>query len=173
LSFSIDDTYGIRLVQHGGGTVGQISTFVVVPARDFAFAILTNANRGSQLVREVTQWLLQEYLDTEAPNPTAIDSSEDELSAFVGHYERPFADLDLGMLGGRLIGLHRYKKGFPTEDAPPPPDSPPLSLARCASDRLLVLDGPYQHMTADAVYTEDGSLNWIRFGGRLFRKADT
>src|SRR5262249_44546777 len=35
---------GVRIVRHGGGTLGQLSAFQLVPERDFALTILTNAD---------------------------------------------------------------------------------------------------------------------------------
>jgi len=79
----------------------------------------------------------------------------------------PFDDLELGMLGGRLIGQITIKQSFPTPDSPLPPPTPPFSLMCCEEDRLLVLDGPYADTTADVIRNEDGSIGWIRAGGRI------
>lgn len=167
LPWSVDETTSVRQISHGGGTVGQTSLLTLVPERRFAVAVLTNADRGSVLTRDVTEWALRAYLDVETERPTPIESAPEELGAFVGRYSRPFADLDLGMLGSRLIGQIAVKQPFPTPDSPLPPPSPPFSLARCEADRLLVLDGPYADSTAEVVRTGDGSIGWIRISSRI------
>ena len=169
LPFSIDDTHGVRLVSHGGGTVGQASLLAMVPEKALAFVVLTNADRGNALIADVTRWVFRELLGIEIEDPKPIDSTEDELARLVGRYERPFVDLELGLLHGRLVGQLAYKKSFPTEDAPPIPMPPPMALARCDDDRLIVLDGPTKDQTLDVI-ARGGAIEWLRFGGRVLRR---
>jgi hypothetical protein len=45
-------------------------------------------------------------------------------------------------------------------------------VALCEEDRLLVLDGPAKDTLGDVIRKPDGSIGWLRFGGRLHvRKA--
>jgi hypothetical protein len=71
------------------------------------------------------------------------------------------------MLCGRLIGQIVSKGGFPTRESPPPPPPAPVALGLCAKDRLIVIDGPFKDTTLDVVYKPDGSVGWLRSGGRL------
>ena len=170
LTWRVDKIDGTRQVSHGGGTTGQISLLALIPGHDFAIAIFTNANRGGILTREISRWALQEYLGLETPAPTPIESSEEELAPYVGPYRRPFADIELGLLGGKLVGQVTPKRGFPTKDTPPSPTPPPMTLALCDKDRLLVLDGPYKDTRADVIRQADGPIGWLRFSGRLHRR---
>lgn len=56
---------------------------------------------------------------------------------------------------------------FPSEHVPPPPAAPPMSLARCEPDRLLVIDGRFKDALVDVIRNPDGSIGWLRAGGRL------
>jgi len=167
LTWAIEEIDGVRQVSHGGGTVGQITLLALIPEHDFAVAVLTNANRGGFLTREVSRWALKQYLGLEIADPTPIEASEEELTPYVGRYGRPFADIELGVLGGKLVGQMTYKGSFPTKDAPPPPAPPPMSLALCEKDRLLILDGPFKDAKAEVVRKRDGSIGWLRASGRL------
>jgi CubicO group peptidase (beta-lactamase class C family) len=167
LAWMIDDTHGTQLVSHGGGTLGQVSLFTLVPEYDFAIAIFTNADRGGLLNAQVIRWVLNEFLGVEIPNPKPIEATEEELSAYVGRYSRPFMDIELGMLGGKLIGQVVPKGGFPTKDSPPQPPPPPMSIGLCEKDRLLVLDGPFKDAKADVLRDPDGSTGWLRVSGRI------
>ncbi|MFN2151644.1 MAG: hypothetical protein ACK2T5_08615, partial [Anaerolineales bacterium] len=89
----------------------------------------------------------------------------------IGSYQRSFADIHLGMLGGRLIGQLIFKKGFPAEDSPPPPPPPPFTIGLCEEDRLIVLDGPLKSGRAEVIRKADGSIGWLRFG-RIYKKLD-
>ena len=102
----------------------------------------------------------------EIPDPTPIESSKEVLASYVGHYARPIADIELGILGGDLVVQITYKGRFPGQDSPPPA-LPPMRLALCETDRLLVLDGPFKDGKAEIVRNPDGSIGWLRIGGRI------
>ena len=170
LAWFVRDVDGTRTISHGGGTVGQVSLLTLVPDRDFAVAVLTNANRGGSVTNRVSRWALKECLGLESPDPTPIESSVEQLAPYVGRYVRPFQDIELGILGGRLVGQVTPKGGFPSHDSPVPPPPAPMSLALCEPDRLLVLDGPMKDSRAEAIRKADGSIGWLRASGRIHRR---
>jgi hypothetical protein len=152
---------------HGGGTTGQVSLLTLLPEHNFAVAVFTNADRGGFVTDDVTHWALKHYLEVKIPKPEPIETPEEELAAYVGRYRNPFTDIELGMLSGKLVAQVVYKRGFPAQDSPPPPPPPPMSLALCEKDRLLILNGPFKDGTADVVRKPDGSIGWLRVGGRI------
>ena len=169
----VDEIEGARQLRHGGGTRGQISLLVLVPEHDLAVAVLTNADPGGSITDEVRRWVLKEILGLEAPRAEPIDAEEEELAQYAGRYRGYYTDLDLGVLGGKLEGQVTYKRGFPNEDVPPAPAPPPMSVALCDEDRLLVTDGPAKDALGDAIRRSDGSIGWLRFSGRLHEREDT
>jgi len=170
LSWGINDTYRMRQLSHGGGTNGQVSLLLLVPERDFAIAILTNGAQGGFVTDRVSRWALKGYLGLEIPDPAPIEASPEELAQYAGCYGRPFAEIELGMLGGKLIGQMTFKGGFPTEDTPPPPAPPPATLGLCEKDRLLVLDGSFKNAKAEVVRKPDGAIGWLRVSGRICQR---
>ena len=170
LSWRLETVNGLRLVSHGGGTLGQVTHLTLVPERGFAVAVFTNSEAGGAVTAAVTDWALKMYQEIERPKPQPVEASEDQLAAFVGSYLRPMIELELGMLGGRLTGQMTIKQGFPTSDSPPPPAPPPMTLGLCEDDRLIVLDGSAKGDTADVIRQADGSIGWLRFGGRIHRR---
>jgi hypothetical protein len=167
LTWGRQEVGGTVQVAHGGGTKGQVSHLALLPEHGFALATLTNADRGGFVTQAVRRWALREVLGIEVPEPEPIESSVEQLAQFAGQYRAFYTDLELGVLGGKLVGQVTYKRGFPSEDVPPHPAPPPASLARCAEERLLVLDGPAKDGQAEVIRRPDGSIGWIRFGGRL------
>jgi CubicO group peptidase (beta-lactamase class C family) len=163
LSWSVDDTYGTCLVSHGGGTNGQSTMLQLVPEHEFALVVLTNADRGGTVIQKLGQWVLKQYLGLEVPDPTPIEASVEDLAAYAGLYSRPAADVELGLLGGRLIAQLIFRIHFPTEDSPPPPPPRPA----CEKDRLFALDGEAKGEKADILRKPDGSIGWLRSGGRI------
>jgi CubicO group peptidase (beta-lactamase class C family) len=168
LSWFISEIEAKRILSHSGDTNGHHSSLVLIPEDNFAIAILTNGGGGQSAVSEISRWALKQYLGLETIELMPIESSEQELAPYVGRYSRPFADIELGMLGGELVGQVRYKKaGFSAKDSLPPPAPPSMSLALCEKDRLLVLDGPSKGARSEFVRKSDGSIGWLRFGGRI------
>jgi CubicO group peptidase (beta-lactamase class C family) len=158
---------GPRQISHSGGTKGQISLLVLVPERDFALAVLTNGEAGGKLTDKLRRWVLREYLDIEDPEPEAIEADPELLAQYAGKYHGYHADLELGLLAGKLVGQLVFKRGFPSEDVPPPPAPPPMTVGLCEPDRLLALDGGAKGERADAIRKADGSIGWLRRSGRL------
>jgi hypothetical protein len=134
-----------------------------------ALAVLTNADAGGAVTGSVRDWFLEHYLGLKEAKPEPIEASKEELAEFVGFYSRPFADVELGLLNGRLVGQMIYRQGFPSKDTPPPPPPPPSAMTLCEADRLIVLDGPGKDGTVDVIRKPDGSIGWLRLG-RIYRK---
>jgi CubicO group peptidase (beta-lactamase class C family) len=156
------------IISHGGGTNGQVTQLSLLPEHDFGLAIFTNSDQGGKLIEEVHKYLLKTYLNVEIPMPKEIESTREQLSAYVGIATRPGANIYLEMLGDYLVGLDEYTIGFPTENDPPPPLTPPFRLGRCAEDRLIVLDGDGKDMPVDVFRNAEGMINYIR-AGRMYR----
>jgi CubicO group peptidase (beta-lactamase class C family) len=169
LSWAVDETHGVRQVSHGGSTVGQNTHLLLVPEHGLAVAVLTNAGNGGSVIKEATRFAMKQYLGIEVSDPEPLEASEEELAQFVGRYSRPFADIELGMLGGRLVSQVTPKGRFPTEAAPIAPMPLPAPLGLCGEDRLLVLDGPSKGQRGEIIRHADGSIGWLRFG-RIHRR---
>jgi CubicO group peptidase (beta-lactamase class C family) len=167
LPWAIDETWGTPLVSHGGGTNGQVSQLTLAPEHNFAVAVLTNADRGGIITRDVTRRALKEYLGLEITEPEPLDVPVEELAAYTGYYRGWFSDAELCVLAGRLVGQIFDKRGFPSDDDPPSAPPPPMSLAVCGDDRLLVMDGPSKDAKIHIVRNPDGSIGWLRTGLRL------
>lgn len=167
LAWFIEDENGTKRVQHGGGTIGQDSSLVLVPEHRFAIVILTNAYRGAILTRDVRRWALKQYLGVQVKDPTSVDASKEDLLPYVGRYRCPFSAIDIGLVGDKLIGVVTYKAGFPTEDAPPLSSPAPMTLALHQKDSLVVTGKDSKGQRWDFIRKEDGSIGWLRAGARL------
>ena len=172
LTWRTEEIAGTRQISHGGGTRGQITLLVLVPERELALAVLTNGSQGGLVTDAVRRWILQEYLDMDDVKPEAIQTPDGELAQYAGYYRGFFNDAELGMLGGKLVGQITYKRGFPGEQVPPRPAPPPMSIGLCETDRLLVLDGRAKDTLGDIIRKPDGTIGWLRFGGRLHTREE-
>ncbi len=170
LTWHLSDEGGVRQVSHGGSTLGQNASLVLVPERGFALAILTNSGAGRRLIRDVTRSAFREFLGVTLEDPKPIAATEAELRPYVGFYTRPFADVELLWKDGRLLAQPKTKGGFPNRTSPVPPPGPPVPLALYAKDRLVVPEGPQQGSRAEIIRRADGSIGWLRWGGRIHRR---
>jgi CubicO group peptidase (beta-lactamase class C family) len=168
LSWHIADWDGLRTFGHGGGTNGQVSMLTLIPEHNTVLVVFTNADKGSDLIDDVQRWFMKTYFGVERKEPEPMDSTEEELRAFVGRYERPSADVELGLLAGQLVGQVQPKEGFPDPSVVPPPP-PPMSVVRCEENRLLITNGPWKKAQIDVIRNPDGSIGWLRLG-RLYKR---
>ncbi len=167
ISWFLREIEGVRIVEHGGGTNGQISAFMFAPERNFALTVLTNANRGGELTQSIEKWALKHYLGIAETEPVPESRSDQELAAYVGQYTSSTTTLDLTAEDGALVAVMSLHD-FPADA--PPPTPPPFRMAFCAKDRLVALDGLMEGGTAEFLRDNDGAIEWLRMGGRIQRR---
>jgi len=170
LTWMLEDVGGVRTVRHGGGTVGQQTTFVFVPSRNFALAVLTNADRGSELHGEATKWMLKKYLGLADPEPAILDATADQLAPYAGRYTAAMADIELTVRDGGFLLQRIPKGGFPNKEQPAPPLPPPVRAALYGENLLIGLDEPMQGTRGEFLRDADGSIAWLRLGSRAHRR---
>ena len=168
------DRYGdFTMCHHGGATNGQMAFLGIIPDHKLAFVFLTNGSSGRELNRRLTEHILKEWygVDMFSPKPVNLPALE-SLKEFAGVYSRPFADVHVGVLGGRLIAQWIFRGGFPDEQSPLTPAPPPATLALCEGDFLKVADGPSRGARVDVLRDRDGQIAYLRFGMRLHQKTE-
>src|SRR5262249_24393924 len=94
IAWMLRDVGGVRVVSHGGATNGQLSAFEMVPERKFAVTVLTNADRGAELHREVVRWALEAYLGVVEDELQALDLSKQRLAEYLGPYKTTVIPFD-------------------------------------------------------------------------------
>ena len=162
----------IRTLAHGGTLGGHILLLEIVPERNFAIAILTNANSGWRLIQEVERAALKSYLDAAyGPNqaiahrglvetlPSAEPLAEQpDPKPYLGSYARPSNTYLVRTDGGKLV----------VEDRPNGGGNPRVFfVAFYGPDRLVVIEGPGRGQSMEFVRGADGRVNWIRVVGRV------
>jgi CubicO group peptidase (beta-lactamase class C family) len=161
-------TQGPTVVQHGGDWSGQHSGFLFVPKRDFAITLLTNSESGPLLLAELfaDDWALQELAGVNNLPAVPRELPPRRLAEYVGTYVSQQIGLDgkpedLGLDitadGGQLAagvdGQNLFRFAFYRKD---------FFLA-------LNPDGSPTHTRANFVRGTNGHVEWLRYGGRLFR----
>jgi CubicO group peptidase (beta-lactamase class C family) len=166
ISWFIDDYDGEKLVSHGGTTYGQQSAFVMIPERDFAITVLTNSSRGMEVHSKVVAKALSLHLGLERQLPTPISSNGSELTRYEGRYVDAFktAAIEVSVRGR---ALRATIAGFNGEDA----GFAPFDLAPYATDKVVIQGGRLDGLRAEFLRDGRNRVRWIRFGGRMWRRA--
>lgn len=173
ISWWLRDAGGVRLVSHGGNTIGQDSGFDMVPERNFAVATLTNCSpNGGQFNEEMRRWTLQNYLDIVERDPEPVTLSESELLRYAGRYETIAATADIAVSGGGLMVTVEIKPEVLAQlhaAGEEEPDQPPLPLGLLPGpgDRYVVTGGPGKGMKGYFARSEQGEVTAVHLGGRL------
>ena len=165
LTWGIDDVTGVRLIHHGGGTNGQVAHLSFAPDSQTVLAVLTNAQRGG----EVVQAALDRVVDALGGRKPERISVILEPAEYLGTYRSPLLDAELATTDGGLQLTITSRGGFPTEDSPPMPSPPPVTVEFFERDRLFIPDGPGAGTEAEFLRGPDGRIAWLRFGGRVMQ----
>lgn len=152
---------GLHTYSHGGTLAGHILLLEIVPERNFAIAILTNANSGWRLIQDVERAALKSYLGaTYALNQgiahrglvetlPAVEplAKQPDFAPYVGSYARPSNTVVVRIDTGRLM----------VDNAP---------VAFFGPDRAVVTDGTDRGQTIEFVRDGRGRVMWVRVVGR-------
>jgi CubicO group peptidase (beta-lactamase class C family) len=153
-----------HMLGHGGGTNGQIAEFCFIPEHNFAFACLSNHQRGGEVTRAARTAALQ-TIGIAEPQRTPVELNADE---YLGRYTSPLYDVELTGGDGKLTITMTNKGGFPKSDSPALPSPPPVTVAFFDRDRLFVTEGPRGE--AEFLRGTDGRIAWFRIGGRAMAR---
>jgi CubicO group peptidase (beta-lactamase class C family) len=178
LAWHIRKVGAVHTYGHGGTLGGHILLLELVPERNFAIAILTNANTGWRLIQDVEREALRSYLGiTYAPNqaiahrglvetlPSATPlARQPDLALYAGTYLRPSNSYIVRAEGGKLIVQDKPNAG----GGGTPREYP---IAFFGPDRAVVTDGPDVGQSIEFVRDDAGGVRWIRVVGRVAVRA--
>ena len=167
LGWSVELVDGEWWISHRGVTNGQVCILRLAPSRKFGVAVLTNAQHGAQAAERISSEAMRLFLGIEPSAPSPRDSTATEFAELVGIYVCPFSEVRLSLRNASLAADVTYLKGFPNEEAQPFPAPPTMNVDLCGNDRLVVLDGAYIGQKVEVLRGTDGSIESIRFDGRI------
>jgi len=170
LSWMTRTWHGVRIVFHGGGTLGQISSFTFLPERNFALAVNTNAGSGGMMAMEATREAIAELVGFKEPEPIHIPMSAAQLAEYAGLYRAALQDFEIKLDGDHLVLQTIPKGGFPTKETPAGPRPPATRMAFIGIDHVITLDPPLKDMQAEFLRNPNGQLAWFRASARIHKR---
>jgi CubicO group peptidase (beta-lactamase class C family) len=175
ISWLMRDVGGVRVVAHGGSTNGQQSTFDIVPELDFAITVLTNADEGAFMAREMVEWVLATYCGIVEPEPEPLPLTDEDAALLTGRYSADHAFVDISRDGDSLvlrIGYTPEGERMIREIVGEVPESKPMRVRLIPGDRFIVVDGEAKGMKGH-ILREGDAVRALNVGGRLaYRVSD-
>jgi CubicO group peptidase (beta-lactamase class C family) len=156
---------GVTTAAHGG-TLGHCLLVELVPARNLAFAILTNHTGGWRLIQDVERAALKvveglaldpaQAIGHRGVNETMPDAplmaKQPDPTPYLGTYRRPPVGQFVVRAEGGNVMLDN------------------ASIAFYAPDRAVVTSGNSRGNPVEFIRRADGSIGWVRVVGRIARK---
>lgn len=170
LTWFIYELGGVKFIEHGGGTKGQITRLVIAPEKQFACAILTNSGSGNVLIVNVLNEILDAFLQVRVEPPAILALDAEQLAAYTGRYDAALDHIDISVADDKLVIQMIPHGGFPTPATPPPPAPPPVRAGFYAPDRIIGLEEPYKSTRAEFLRDSAGNIAWLRFGSRVHKR---
>jgi CubicO group peptidase (beta-lactamase class C family) len=174
ISWLMRDVDGVRLVGHGGTTIGQYSEFTMVPERGFAIISMTNTGpTGSQFNTQLEKWALERFAGVVDAEPEQLALGDEALQQYVGRYETIAATCEVRAEGGRLLVTVEIKPDFAAmlresgEDVPDDQPAIPLALLSGEGDAYVVPEGDAKGMKGYFSRDAEGRVDGVHLGGRL------
>lgn len=174
ISWLLRDVDGVRLVGHGGTTIGQYSEFLMVPERGFAVISMTNCGpNGSEFNGRLEKWALEHFAGVVDKEPESLLLGEEALAQYAGRYETIAVTVDLVADQGRLLAKIAVKPEMREQlrqaGEDPDEEQPPIPIALLAgeADQYVVPDGPAKGMRGYFARGSDGQVCGVHMGGRL------
>jgi len=173
LCWFVRDVNGIATISHGGSANGQFADLHIVPGREFAIAVASNAgpDAGLQFNRAVVQWALEHYLGMAEHDPEPLPYSSVRAAEVVGTYENEIMRLVVADRGAALtvecLIKPEVRAAAHTEL---PPDLPPAALGLLPDDVFIVTAGGLRGQRGFATRDEAGVVAGFDLAGRLFSR---
>jgi CubicO group peptidase (beta-lactamase class C family) len=168
IGWSLRTVDATRVVQHGGGTNGHITQMLMVPEKRFGLAVLTNSGRGGGAIRAVERWAFERYCGLAARDPEPIEVPAAEIEPLAGRYDQTMGRLEIVARDGNLFATPTINNPFSGEEN----TLPEVQLAPLGAGEFVAIGGEMEGMRSEFIPGDDGHPRFVRFGGRLARRAN-
>jgi CubicO group peptidase (beta-lactamase class C family) len=167
------DVDGVRTVGHGGSSNGQFADLLIVPERDFAVVVVSNAGPDSGLAfnHAVIEWALEHYLGVIEPDPEPLPYNEARAREIAGSYDNEMMTLTFATAGaGSTVECAIKPEIRAAAETELPPDLPPADLGLLPGDEYIVTSGGLKGQRGFFTRDDNGAVTGADLAGRLFTR---
>jgi hypothetical protein len=143
----------------------------MVPERDFAFVVLTNARHGLELVTELGKWAFDAYLGVAERVPEPLPLTAAELAAYAGAYEASTGVIEVTVDGDRLIGTLTVNPQLAAAEQEASDSVPPIPFKILPDNQFLILEGQYKGLRGGVLRDAAGRVSALDIG-RVFTRRE-
>ncbi|MFE4456506.1 serine hydrolase domain-containing protein [Nocardia tengchongensis] len=174
LCWMLRDVDGVRMAGHGGSGFGQFADFQLVPERDFAVVVLSNASPdGIPANQAIVRWALEHYLGVIDKDPEPIPFDATRVPELSGVYDIDamtmtcYADGDQLYLDCKVKPEIRAAGG-----AEIPQDHPPFPFGILPGDgdEYVITAGSFAGQRGFFSRDTDGVITGVDLAGRVFAR---
>lgn len=164
---------GVRAVGHDGSSNGQFANLLLVPERDFAVAVLSNAGPDSGLAvnQAVVGWALEHYLGVAGKDPEPLPYDPARAAEIAGTYENEMMRVIFRTDGAGMTAEFTIKPETRAATGTElPPDMPPADLGLLPGDEYLVTSGGLKGQRGFFTRDHNGQITAADMAGRKFTR---
>ncbi|AYF79624.1 class A beta-lactamase-related serine hydrolase [Nocardia yunnanensis] len=175
LCWMLRDVDGVRVVGHDGSGFGQFANFQLVPERNFAVVVLSNASPdGIPANQAVVRWALRHYLGVVDADPEPVAFDAGRAPELFGVYDIDAMTMTCYAEGEQLLLECKVKPEIraAAPEAEIPQDHPPFpfGLLPGDGDEYVITAGSFQGQRGFFSRDERGEITGIDLAGRLFTR---
>ena len=163
LAWQLHPIGNLEVVEHGGATNGFMARLVLIPETNYAIVVLTNGEFGSSLHGAVVAKAIEERFGTKDAARVRTTLSDEKLARFAGTYTHSLADAIVSVDGDGLLLKRIGHNPFSGESK----DLGDARLSPLSETVFIVEDGPLEGSIGELMLNDDGSIRFLRMGGRL------
>lgn len=165
------DVNGVATVGHGGSANGQFADLLLVPERNFAVVVMSNAGPDSGLEANqiAVKWALENYLGLVEPTPEPLPYDATQAATVVGDYSNEIMTIAMGTDGsGLTIECFIKPEVRAAADTELAPDMPLADFGLLPDDEFIVTSGGLDGQRGAFSRDEQGAIIGIDLAGRYF-----
>lgn len=163
IGWDVNTIDGELVIGHGGSTNGFQARMSIVPGQKFAVAVLTNGNQGWAVNNPLAQWAIHHHCGVYRPSPAPIEPDAEALARVAGKYTHPNGNVTVSVDNGE-IRIDSVSRDRRTGDDK---KMPPAWAAPISEYEFVSTTGAGHGMRIDFIRNDDGSVRFMRTGGRL------
>ncbi|HEY2791759.1 MAG TPA: serine hydrolase domain-containing protein [Micromonosporaceae bacterium] len=171
IAWFLRDIDGARTVGHGGSANGQFADLALVPERDFAVVVTSNAGPDAGLAfnRAVITWALEHYAGVKEQAPEPLPYAPERAGEIVGHYANEMMNVTVGTDADGYTIACAIKPEIRSATATElPPDLPPAPFGLISDDEYVVTGGGLDGQRGGLLRDAYGIVVRIDLAGRSF-----